>query len=60
MSISDIINPWGALRDARWTIDAQTRELTALYSRLGQCERTAVTNGLLIRVLRAKIERLEK
>jgi len=63
MSIFDIINPWRALRDARWTIDAQTREIDTLYDRFEALERkarAAETDSLLVRVLRAKIEQLEE
>lgn len=62
MSIWDIINPWGALREARWLVAIQKREIEALYAKLGETERKAAnsaTDGLVIRVLRSKIERLE-
>ena len=38
MSISDIINPWGALREARCTVACQQREIEALYIKLGEAE----------------------
>ena len=62
MSISDIINPWGALREAKWLSASQKREIEALYVKLGETERKAseaATNELVIRVLRSKLERLE-
>jgi predicted RNase H-like nuclease (RuvC/YqgF family) len=62
MSICDIINPWGALREARWLAASQKREIEALYVKLSETERKAsnsATDGLVIRVLRSKIERLE-
>ena len=62
MSISDILNPWGALREARWLADSQKREIEALYTQLGAAETKAseaATNELVIRVLRSKIERLD-
>jgi hypothetical protein len=62
MSISDILNPWSALREARWLADAQKREIEALYIKLGEAETKAseaATNELVIRVLRSKIERLD-
>jgi hypothetical protein len=62
MNICDIINPWGALREARWTVDRQAREIEALYVKLGDAERKAAnsaTDGLVIRVLRSKLERME-
>jgi hypothetical protein len=62
MTLSDILNPWGALREARWLADSQKREIEALYAKLGETERKAsnsATDGLVIRVLRSKIERLE-
>jgi hypothetical protein len=36
MSISDIINPWGALREAKWLAASQKREIEALYVKLGE------------------------
>lgn len=62
MTLSDIFNPWSALREARWLVASQKREIEALYIKLGEVERKAsnsATDGLVIRVLRAKIERLE-
>jgi hypothetical protein len=62
MSICDIINPWGALREARWLAASQKREIEALYVKLGEVERkasNAETDGLVIRVLRSKIAKLE-
>lgn len=62
MSISDIINPWGALREAKWLAASQKREIEALYVKLGEAETKAseaATNELIIRVLRSKLERLE-
>ena len=62
MSIWDIINPWGALREARWLAASQKREIEALYVKLGEVERkasNAETDGLVIRVLRSKIAKLE-
>jgi hypothetical protein len=62
MTLSDILNPWSALREARWLADSQKREIEALYVKLGETERKAAnsaTDGLVIRVLRSKIERLE-
>lgn len=62
MSLSDILNPWGALREARWLADSQQREIEALYSKLSAAETKAseaATNELVIRVLRSKIERLD-
>ena len=62
MSISDILNPWGALRQARCTVACQQREIEALYIKLGEAETKAseaATNELVIRVLRSKLERLE-
>jgi len=62
MNIWDIVNPWGALRDARWLVAIQKRESEALYVKLGEVERkasNAETDGLVIRVLRAKIAKLE-
>ena len=62
MSLSDILNPWGALREARWLVAIQKREIEALYIKLGEAETKAseaATNELVIRVLRSKIERLE-
>jgi hypothetical protein len=62
MNICDILNPWGALREARWTVDRQAREIEALYVKLGDAERKAAnsaTDELVIRVLRSKLERLE-
>lgn len=61
MSISDILNPWGALRKARWLIASQQREIEALYTQLGAAETRAseaATNELVIRILRSKLERL--
>jgi len=34
MSICDILNPWGALREARWLVASQKREIEALYVKL--------------------------
>ena len=62
MSLSDILNPWGALREARCTVACQKREIEARYTQLGAAETKAseaATNELVIRVLRSKIERLE-
>ena len=62
MSLSDILNPWSALREARWLADSQKREIEALYIKLGEAETKAseaATNELVIRVLRSKIERLD-
>jgi hypothetical protein len=62
MSICDIINPWGALREARWLAASQKREIEALYVKLSETERkasNAETDGLVIRVLRSKIAKLE-
>jgi hypothetical protein len=62
MSISDIINPWGALREAKWLAASQQREIEALYVKLSEAETKAseaATNELVIRVLRSKLERLE-
>jgi hypothetical protein len=62
MNISEIINPWGALREARWLSASQQREIEALYVKLGEAETKAseaATNELVIRVLRSKLERLE-
>ena len=62
MSISDILNPWSALREARWLADAQKREIEALYTQLGAAETKAseaATNELVSRVLRSKLERLD-
>ena len=62
MSICDIINPWGALREARWLVAIQKREIEALYVKLSEVERkasNAETDGLVIRVLRSKIAKLE-
>ena len=62
MSISEIINPWGALREAKWLSASQKREIEALYVKLGEAETKAseaATNELVIRVLRSKLERLE-
>jgi len=62
MNICDILNPWGALREARWTVDRQAREIEALYVKLGEAETRAseaATSELVIRVLRSKLERLE-
>jgi hypothetical protein len=62
MSISDIINPWGALREAKWLAASQKREIEALYLKLSKAETKAseaATNELVIRVLRSKLERLE-
>ena len=62
MTLSDILNPWSALREARWLADSQKREIEALYLKLAETERKAsnsATDGLVIRVLRSKLERLE-
>jgi hypothetical protein len=62
MNINEIINPWGALREARWLSASQQREIEALYVKLGEAETKAseaATNELVIRVLRSKLERLE-
>ena len=62
MSISDIINPWGALREAKWLAASQQREIEALYVKLSEAETKAseaATNELVIRVLRSKLERME-
>jgi hypothetical protein len=62
MSIGDIINPWGRLREARWLAASQQREIEALYSKLSEAETKAseaATSELVIRVLRSKLERLD-
>jgi hypothetical protein len=62
MSIGDIINPWGRLREARWLSASQQREIEALYVKLGEAETKAseaATSELVIRVLRSKLERLD-
>jgi hypothetical protein len=62
MSIGDIINPWGALREAKWLSASQQREIEALYVKLGEAETKAsevATSELVIRVLRSKLERLD-
>ena len=61
MSIGDIINPWGRLRESRWLAASQKREIEALYIKLGEAETRAsevATNELVIRILRSKLERL--
>lgn len=62
MTLNDILNPWGALRKARWLAASQQREIEALYTQLGVAETRAseaATSDLVIRVLRSKLERLD-